>query len=1018
MRKTAILNLLLFVVALGAILCPAASFAGKLEKINVQPTAEGVQVKLTASDRLKYKVQDFESPPRIIIQLSETEKGVPYEKFPVDQGLVTDMKVTQVMKKGAPATFVNVHLSKMARYDFDLSPDGRDFTLKIFGPAEGKAESLPPSLVDTAPYQKDWTIPSIRTPSAGAKGAAGEPTELPEYPSEEDLSPFVEGPIKVVDADASQVVQILTEAFDASIVLDKQILTDEESMKASGTPTGITLTLSNITLQDALDVVSSANGWKWSRVGDTYLILHETTDEYGYDMTSAPRFKDPAQQMDVMVFKPKYMDACRFSTYASTIIPLPTKYFHCDPSKNIAILRGTPKDLERAIKLFKELDTEEMRSRPSAAEFTKRYEEVQSFVSKVIRLKYIRAEDLYNKLNPLIGVEGSPYLGNLRLVESFGKGIMGQDGIPDENFLDNTLAFDSTTNTLIFVGREYVFTRLIDIIEKLDVPYSATIFRMVPLKYLHVDDLKSDLSTEGETSSFFTSLDEMFGRGSKVFTSPETNSITFVGTEDDYERLLQFINTVDIESREFISETIPLENLRVEDLAATQNKILGPILSTKEYGMGKAKFSYIPSNNTVVVGAQRQYMTKIIKLLKNIDVEPQDIVTKEFHLKYIKADRVLQVLKNIVAKNADMGHLQTTDDGSFFVTVGGENLPEKYQTYQSIPMQEGTFGDANKLALHAENTRNSIIVSGPKNDVRKIEQLIGIMDKPYPQIKIDVQLIELRNARDKNIGMGYVYQNKHFTGNFNFDSYPHPTDEKSAVTNHMGPVVTDYSTEQDGSPKPEYGIADFGHQITGNSGFFLYDTLEYFVKQFAPTLKALITEEVGSFIAEPSVVLGENMTAEFAFVDKIPYITGDVDPTTGRQLTVVQYEEIGFLMTIKCHFTPDGFIVLNMDPIVYKTLKGFKSFEAFGGKNEVPITGERKVDTEVKLQNGQPFIIGGFIHSIDSKYIEKVPILADLPLFGKLFKRKTTKNEDNEIVIVVTPTIIPVCHEEDLAECP
>lgn len=996
--------MLSFCVALAMALWPAAAFAGKLEKINVQPTAEGVQVKLTASDRLKYKVKDYKSPPRIIIQLLDTEKGVPYEKFPVNQGLVTDMKLVQVTKENKPATFVNVHLSKMTQYDFDLGPDGRSFVLKVLSAEGGPSGTgpLPPA------GREDWEPPSIWTPP-GLKGAGDRETLLPEYPSEEDTSPFVEGPINIVDADASQVIQILTKTFEASIVLDKEILTDEESMKAAGTPTGITLSLSNITLQDSLDVIASANGWKWNKVGNIYVITHEMSDEYGYEMTKTARFADPAQQMDVLVLRPIYFDACQFAVYASTIIPIPSKYFYCDSKNNIAILRGVEKDLERARKLFEEIDTPETRDRPTAAETTRQYKEVQNFISRVIKLKYIRAEELYKKLGPILGTDGNPYLGNMRLVTSWA----GQS--PPEAYTDNTLSFDSSTNSLLFIGREKVYNRLVEIVGQLDQPYSATIVRMIPLKYVRVEDFQNDLRQKVQyNEAGAPAMDDyfnmpapygysFFGRKSQIFYSVDTNSITFIGTEDDYDRLMQIVNTVDIESRELITESLHLEDIRVEDLKGKNYEdLIEPILQLQEYGYGRAKVSFSPPSNSVIITAQRQHMERIKKLIKEFDNDTDEMVTKQIPLKYISVFRAAQILKATLANYiAGESKEQTPGDrdgpppdGGFFPILDEAETEDpdaskaysamfesyEYGGYQAEILKG--FYDYNKFIIYTETSRNSLIVKGTKRLMKKVQEIIDMIDIPYPQVKVDVHVIELFKGNYKNIGLGYIYQGKHYMSGYNL-----------------------VDPESDAGSLEKYVF---------NSGFFLYDTAKDMVARYANTLEALITKDIGRIVTKPSMIVPEFGPADFRFVDKYPYYEVETSLNTGSITRTVKWEDIGFRLLLVPHFTPDGYVVIKIVGLSMSAIKGYVT----GTDISIPILSDRSVATEVKLHDGEPLVIGGITTSSVLETKEKVPVLGDLPLVGKMFRKREKIEQETEIVIVITPTILPVdCSETDKGPC-
>ncbi|MEW6201458.1 MAG: secretin N-terminal domain-containing protein [bacterium] len=1005
----------LYISAVLFLTLSANVYAGRLEKVNVQEDAGTVYVKLTGTERFRYRMKEYESPPHVVIQLYNTKSALAYDAVPVSKGNVTNVTINELTMNDDTSTYVSVHLKKSSPVDFKVSPDGRTFTFM----------ALPVSEAAAAGKKDKWAPPPIYLPGEpGAAQKTASEGKYPEFPDEQDKSPFIAGPLVLTDADISEAIKLISEAFGGvNIVVDGSIIAKQEQAKAQGAAggggggtigaeaVGITVTLRNITLEDALDAITSANKWMWQKVGNIYIIMDDKTDEYGYSLVETGRYFDPAQQMDVDIYRPKYIYACQLVQYGLNIVPSAT----CDSYANVAIFRGAKKDLDRLRKIVSDID------RPDVSQPT-------NFITRIIKLKYIRANDLAGKLTTLLG---NPYLGNLNIIG----GAYSGNATTSQN-TDNTLSVDEATNTLIFVGRQDIYDRIMPIINQLDEPFSATAIRTIPLKYVQVTDLQND-------QDFMQNLVSLLGRGgtggtsgssSQFFYSNDTNSLTFVGTDDDYDRLIQVINVVDVESRQFITEAVALENIRVEDVKAMEATILTPVLSMQEFGgsgttgggpSGRVSMSYNPVSNTVIIAGPRQYVDRIKMLIKSMDTEPSDITTKEFPLKYMRADRALEIVKNIIYKGIPET-LKEAKDGSFFnyqelQSVGGEeggsaglttketqNLTVDFVEYQSKEDDKTGFKDVNKLVLHAEFTRNSIIASGTKYDLKRVEEIIKLIDKSYPQIMIKLQVLELWHEKGKEIGIGYVYQDKHFTTNFNFEEFPHNREEPEGETPYGGffPDVSSHYYEVYDQQGKIIGLADPYHQVTGDSGFFLYDTAENFLTEFAPSLKALITSDVGRLIAEPSITVAENMSAIFDFTDKIPYVqtTTTISGGVAQTQQTVEKEDIGFKLTVLPHFTEDGFIVLKITDMQIRLLKGYI---LVGGTNNVPAVSTRSIVTEAKLKNEQPFIIGGIKNTSHDKTQSRVPLLSDIPLIGKLFKETSVTEKESEIVLIITPIIIP-----------
>ena len=58
------------------------------------------------------------------------------------------------------------------------------------------------------------------------------------------------------------------------------------------------------------------------------------------------------------------------------------------------------------------------------------------------------------------------------------------------------------------------------------------------------------------------------------------------------------------------------------------------------------------------------------------------------------------------------------------------------------------------------------------------------------------------------------------------------------------------------------------------------------------------------------------------------------------------------------------------------------------------------------LEN-ETIVIGGFVRKNDSNSMQKIPVLGDLPIVGSLFRTVSKTTEDRELLIFVTPVIIP-----------
>jgi type II secretory pathway component GspD/PulD (secretin) len=71
-----------------------------------------------------------------------------------------------------------------------------------------------------------------------------------------------------------------------------------------------------------------------------------------------------------------------------------------------------------------------------------------------------------------------------------------------------------------------------------------------------------------------------------------------------------------------------------------------------------------------------------------------------------------------------------------------------------------------------------------------------------------------------------------------------------------------------------------------------------------------------------------------------------------------------------------------------------------------PVIANRKIDSTLRVRDNQTIVLGGLLRDIDSQTVTKVPWLADVPVFGKLFQNRQRSRERDEVVFLITPHVI------------
>jgi pilus assembly protein CpaC len=199
---------------------------------------------------------------------------------------------------------------------------------------------------------------------------------------------------------------------------------------------------------------------------------------------------------------------------------------------------------------------------------------------------------------------------------------------------------------------------------------------------------------------------------------------------------------------------------------------------------------------------------------------------------------------------------------------------------------------------------------------------------------------------------------------------------------------------------------DFGGKVTSAEGEFTFsDFLNIFVFSQTYDLGALVrllsVRGLFQSLAEPNLVAESGKEASFLAGGEIPV---PIAQGTGGNVAIsVQWKEFG----IRLNFTPtvnDQRVHLKVRPEV-STLDFANAIVLQGFR--IPALSTRRAETEIELQNGQTFAIAGLLNNTATQTLQRVPGIGDIPILGLLFRSKAAQKNRTELVVMITPEILP-----------
>jgi type IV pilus assembly protein PilQ len=163
-------------------------------------------------------------------------------------------------------------------------------------------------------------------------------------------------------------------------------------------------------------------------------------------------------------------------------------------------------------------------------------------------------------------------------------------------------------------------------------------------------------------------------------------------------------------------------------------------------------------------------------------------------------------------------------------------------------------------------------------------------------------------------------------------------------------------------------------------------------------LSALEADNRGKVVSSPRVITADNQKAQIEQGTEIPYVT----PGSANSPATVQFKKAVLRLDVTPQITPDNRIIMTVE--IRKDSIG--QFVQLGGGFQVPSIDTKNVTTQIAVNNGDTAVIGGIYEETIRSDVAKVPLLADIPVLGYLFKQTGRSSEKTELLIFLTPRIV------------
>lgn len=352
------------------------------------------------------------------------------------------------------------------------------------------------------------------------------------------------------------------------------------------------------------------------------------------------------------------------------------------------------------------------------------------------------------------------------------------------------------------------------------------------------------------------------------------------------------------------------------------------------------------------IEAQRDIMDALQKLQEEKNI----LITKTFTLKYLRASKVIDIMKN-------------------------QRISEKLQEL---------LKDPNKVTF--EPLTNTLIVKATPKILDEIEAIIKEIDRPRPQILIEARMVEISDSYAYGLGIRWGGAAGKPTGRSIWGVSPNPSANLPSIGYPQGggPSVGNSTVNLPSSTIFDLGVAG----ATSNLGILL----GYFGDTLAVldiTLSALEESGVGRIISRPSVLTLDREAATIQQGYKIPYLSY----AANIQQAIVSFIDAGIKLEVTPSLTPEGKVLL--DIVVERSYPDW-SYRV-GGQ---PTIVTNVVKASALVENGETLVLGGIKVKEITDNLDEVPGISKIPGAGEFFKRREKAMKNNELLVFLTPKIV------------
>jgi general secretion pathway protein D len=279
-------------------------------------------------------------------------------------------------------------------------------------------------------------------------------------------------------------------------------------------------------------------------------------------------------------------------------------------------------------------------------------------------------------------------------------------------------------------------------------------------------------------------------------------------------------------------------------------------------------------------------------------------------------------------------------------------------------------------------SQNALVVRGTPDQIALAEKLVDDLDRARPEVIVDIAVLQVSKDKSRTLGMNW------------------PTSATVALQSNINTTTPTTSTTGTTSTTSSSGGLELN--TLGN-----LNATDFQVTIPSANLSAVMGESDTKMLQNPQVRALDNQKATLKIGERVPVATGSFQPGIGGVginplvNTQFQYLDVGVNIDVTPHVHADREVTLK----ITMEISSVVGQSSIGGISQ-PIIGQKKIEHEIRLKDGESSLIGGIFDDSQTKSLAGIPGLAQIPILRYLFGQVTQDKSQDETVFAITPHII------------